>query len=404
MTKSPAQATVTVSPYRLVRILNLSSLHGELDRLYFEITDNQLDAYGFRNGLVSYCSFNQYFVDRIESQRNDAVGVIVDVPSWQDTASRLNTSRKKPRTVLDHDFHRSITGAEKREERRRTFYEQYTDGSPTCMIELHCERGSDLASRRTIISGKNRYEDPLPTPRLTLVYWDQVHNIMATYGVDSISVDGYMIRNKFNREYKGIGVRTTNIFSTPKNKKEYGDHDLFYSDKISCEKVANALWSEIKTEIRRRSPWWVYDSISTPDSEICFEVSKLRKIDKLFDKNNRFRSPVDYSPVPSGFETDINELEKLVETYDMRWSPPYPIESRDGKFVVDPEYSGTGTYDMTATDITGPPFRTEVLHLDSVVNSLSGKVEIWGGPDVPCIGVVHRDRGMILRYILPILK
>lgn len=403
MTKSPAQATVTVSPYRLVRILNLSSLHGELDRLYFEVRDNQLDAYGFRNGLVSYCSFNQHYIDRIELQRDDAVGVVVDVPSWYDTASRLYSNREKPETIRDHDFHRNMTGRDKRKERQRTFYEQYTDESPTCMIELHCDRGSHLASRRTIIA-ENRYEDLLPTPRLTLIYWDQVHNIMATNGVDSISVDGYIIKNKFNREYNGLGVRTTNIFSTPNNQKEYGNHDLFYSDKISREKVANALWSEIKTDIRRRSPWWVYDSISIPDSEISFEASKLCKIDKLFDKNNRLRSPIDWSPVPSGFETDMDELKKVVSTYDVNWRPPYPIENRDGKFVVDPKYSKVSAFEVSATDVTGPPFRTEVFGLDSVVNSLSGKAEIWGGPDVPCIAVVQRDQGMILRYILPISK
>jgi hypothetical protein len=229
---------------------------------------------------------------------------------------------------------------------------------------------------------------------------------MARYGVDRIRINDRIIENKHKKtsNRRNSTSYITNIFSTPKSERDYGNRDLFYSDEVSPEEIATALWSEIKTEIRRRSPWWVYDSISIPDSEISFEVSKLRKIDKFFDKNNRLRSPVDYSPVPSGFETDIDELEKLVGTYDKRWETPYPIETRDGKFVVDPKYSGTGTYDMTATDITGPPFRTEVLYLDSVVNSLSGKVEIWGGPDVPCIAVVQRDQGMILRYILPISK
>jgi hypothetical protein len=172
MTRPPIQATLTISPYRLVRILNLASLNKKLNRLYLNIKEDRLDTYGFNNGLISYCTFTSPYLDGIELQRNEPVGAIVDVQSWYDTASRLNTSRNKPETIRDHEFHRSITRRERRKQRRKAFYDQYTDNSSLCIIELHSERDSDIATHRKIIT-QNTYEDPLPTPRLTLVYWEK---------------------------------------------------------------------------------------------------------------------------------------------------------------------------------------------------------------------------------------
>lgn len=405
MTKPPVQATVTISPYKLVRILNLASLHGKLERLYLEIDEEKLNTYGFNNGLISYCSFSRNYIDGVNLDRSDPVGVIADVESWHDTASRLNNSYDKPDTVHDHEFHRSITTREDRRERRKEFLEQYTDESEHCMIEFHCDRNSSLATRRTIIA-QNQYEDPLPTPRLTLVYWEKVHHIMAEYDVDRIRVNDRIIENKYQKakNRRNSTSYITNIFSTPKNERDYGNRDLFYSDELSPEEIATALWAEIKTKVRRRSDRWLFRSISTPDSEISFNISKLNRINNFFNSNDRFRSPSNLDRAPSSFKTNVETIEELVEDYDSHWGPPYPVELRDGEFIVDPKYSGYSGSELHSIEADGPGFRKEVASLDSIADSLSDKVMLESGPDIPHLAVIKRSDRSVLRYLMPDLK
>lgn len=403
MTKPPIQATVTISPYNLLRILNLASLHGEFDRLYFDINKESLETYGFKNEFISYCSFGTKHIDNINLARSDPVRVIVDVESWHDTASRLNNSRENPETIREHKFHRSTTKKENKKERRKEFFKQYTDESDYCLIEFHCNRNSELASHRTIIA-QNQYEDPLPTPRPRLVHWEQVHNIMATYGIDSIIVGKYKIKNKFSRDIKGTGLTSTQIFPTPKNEQDYRNYDLFSSDRVTPEEITKSLWSEIKTKVRRGSPQWILKNISIPDSEISFKTSKLNKITNLFDSNNRFRNPSTLNCVPSSFKTNVETLEVLVEDYDLCFGPPYPVELREGEFIVDPKYAGYSGSKLYSIDASGPAFRKEVVSLDSIADSLSDNVLLESGPHIPHLAVIKPSDRMILRYVMPDVK
>ena len=392
------QATISIKAYRLLRVINLSTLHCNFDRVYFEIRDEELNVFGWSNGAFTYCSFGEQFIQDLSLNKKEPVGVIVDSKAWQDTASRLNNSRSKPRTVRDHKPIYS-DGLAPDSDEMDLFVDQYKDDAGLCVIEFDCEQGSYVACQRRIIA-RRMYEEPLPTPRLTLIHWEQLYHLMSQFGIDSIDVNGTKIENRFTQVSRDHQSMLTHIWPTPKNNRGYGNRNLFYSDKVSRKEITMALWGEIKHKVRRKSIPWLHNAISVPDSEITFETSTLRRIDNLFDNDDRFLHPSDYSAVRSRIHTKIEHIEELTDFYDDYLSPPpYPVESKNGEFVLAPELPLAGSKELDSRRIEGQPIRKEVRELDSVVNTLSGEVTLESDPDLDMVAVVQRSNDMTLRFI-----
>lgn len=218
------QASLEVRPRRLLRILNCSTLYGDFERVYFEITNKKLNVYGFSSVKFTYCTFREPYINDIELHREEPVGVVVDVEGWRDTASRLGNSRNKPGTVRDHKPCYSKNMAPDSRE-MEMFRNQYRNNVSPCIIEFDCEQDSKVACHRKIIANKV-YDVPLPTPRLTLIHWDKLYHIMSQYGIDSINVNGRKIRNRFTQVDSDYQRTCTHIYSTPRNEREYEKANL----------------------------------------------------------------------------------------------------------------------------------------------------------------------------------
>jgi hypothetical protein len=377
-------------------------LYGEFERVYFEITNEKLNIYGLDSTLITYCTFREPYINRIELHREEPVGVVVDVESWRDVASRLSNSRNKPKTVRDHKPYYSKNMAPDSHE-VELFKNQYKDNASQCIIEFDCKQDSKVACRRRITASEI-YEEPLPTPRLTLIYWEKLYQIMSAYGIDSININGKEIKNKFTQFDSDHQRMCTDIYPTPSNEREYGNRNLFYSDKVSTKQITEVLYDEIKHRLRRKSPIWLNNVLSVPDSKITFETSRLRRIDASFDNNNHLRNTSNYSLVRSRILTNRKSIKRIVDIYDKYISPPYPIELEDSVFKLNPRKYESWSEDLTSFETEGPSFRKSFLNLDSIVEAIPKKgideVSIESDPDIDQLAVTYNSVDMTLRFIL----
>jgi hypothetical protein len=227
---------------------------------------------------------------------------------------------------------------------------------------------------------------------------------MSQYGIDSINVNGRKIRNRFTQVDSDYQRICTDIYSTPKNEREYEKANLFYSDNVCPEEIVEALYDRIVHRLRRKSPLWLYNAVSVPDSEISFETSRLRRIENSFDSNNHLRKSSDHSLVSSRILTERNSIKRIVDTYDKYLSPPYPIELKDGIFKLDLRDPYTGSAALDTFETEGPCFRKSVTNLDSVVEAIpkkrTDKISIESDPDTDQLAVTYNSVDMTLRFIL----